>query len=297
MADTQSNVYAQAYAANVMQLAQQKYAKLLPIVYIKPNVKAKVFYQDQIGKWAMATKGGRNVQTPNNDPNLARRMGTMVDYHDNRMLDRGDELRMLSDPRSAYTIAAAQSLGRQIDTVIANQLLATAKSGETGSTSVTLGTTSIMAHVNPTPGSAVQGTAATLTFARVRMAKRVLDLEDVEEEDRFFVVTPQGMDALLNTTQATSSDYNAVKALVRGDIDTWLGFKWIVSNNLSSSGTVTSCFAMQRYGIAMAMGAEPLVRTDERKDLSYSWQVYYELNIGAVRLEEARVVQVDLTSE
>ena len=295
MPDTQSIVYAQAYAQNIMQLAQQKYSKLMPIVYMKPNVNAKVFFQDQIGKWAMATKGGRNVQTPNNDPNLGRRRGTMVDYQDNRMLDRGDELRMLSDPRSAYTIAAAQALGRQIDTVIANAALATANTGETGSGTITLGTTAITAHVNPTAG--VTGTPATLTFARVRAAKRALDLEDVETEDRFFVITPQGLDALLNTTQATSSDYAAVKALVRGDIDTWMGFKWIVSTNLSTSGTITSCFAMQRYAVCMAMASEPLVRTDERPDLSYSWQVYYELNIGAVRLEESRIVQVDLTSE
>ena len=295
MADTQSLVYAQAYAANIMQLAQQKYAKLMPLVYMKPNVTGKVFCQDQIGKWAMQTKGGRNVQTPNNDPNMARRMGTLVDYHDNRMLDRGDELRMISDPRSSYTIAAAASLGRQIDTVIANQILATSYSGELGATAVTLGTTSIAAHVNPT--GTTTGTPATLTFARVRAAKRVLDLEDVEMEDRFFVVSPSGMDQLLNTTQATSSDYNAVKALVRGEIDTWMGFKWIMSNQLSSSGTLTSCFAMNRYAICLALGQEPIVRTDERTDLSYSWQVYYELNIGAVRLEEARIVQMDVTSE
>lgn len=295
MADTQNIVYAQAYAANIMQLAQQKYSKLMPIVYMKPNVRGKNFFQDQIGKWSMQAKGGRNVQTPNNDPILSRRMGTMVDYHDNRMLDRGDELRMISDPRSAYTIAAASSLGRQIDTEIANKILATAKSDETGSTSVTLGTTSVSAHVNPTGTST--GTAATLTFARVKNAKRVLDLEDVEEEDRFFVVGPSQLDQLLGTTEATSSDYAAVKALVRGEIDSWMGFKWIMSNQLSSSGTITSCFAMNRYALCLAMGAQPLVRTDERTDLSYSWQVYYELNIGAVRLEEARVVQVDCTSE
>ena len=296
MADTQANVYSQAYGANIMQLAQQKYARLLPIVYLKPNVRGKTFFQDQIGKWSMSTKGGRNVQTPNNDPNLGRRRGTMVDYHDNRMLDRGDELRMISDPRSAYTIAAASALGRQIDTVIANQILAIAASGETGSTNVTLGTTSISAHVNPTTAGTT-GTPATLTFARVRQAKRVLDLEDVEMEDRFAVVSPQALDHVLNTTQATSSDYAAVKALVRGELDTWMGFKWIVSTNLSSSGTLTSCFFMNRYALCLSLGAEPLVRTDERTDLSYSWQVYYELNIGAVRLEEARVVQMDVTSE
>lgn len=295
MPDTQNIVYAQAYAANIMQLAQEKYAKLMSICFMKPNVSGKTFFQDQIGKWSMQTKGGRNVQTPNNDPNLGRRMGVLVDYHDNRMLDRGDELRMISDPRSAYTIAAASSLGRQIDTVIANAILATSKSGETGSTSVTLGSTALTSHVNPTAGAT--GTPATLTFARVRAAKRALDIEGVEMDDRFFVVSPQGLDQLLNTTQATSSDYAAVKALVRGELDTWMGFKWIMSTNLSSSGTITSCFAMQRTAICLALGSEPMVRTDERKDLSYSWQVYYELNIGAVRLEEARVVQVDVTSD
>jgi len=292
MADTQSAVFAQAYGANIMQLAQQKYSKLLPIAYIKPNVRGKTYFQDQIGQWDMESKGGRNVQTPNNDPNLSRRMGTMIDFHDNRLLDRGDELRMLSDPRSAYTIAAASALGRKIDTQIANLILGTSKSGESGGTNVTLGTTAISAHVNP-KGTAT-GTAATLTFQRVRDAKRVLDLEDVEMEDRFFVVDPNGLEQLLGTTEATSSDYAAVKSLVRGEIDTWMGFKWIMSNQLSSSGTTTSCFAMQRYGLCLAMGSEPIVRTDERKDLSYSWQVYYELNIGAVRLEESRVVQIDV---
>src|SRR3990172_2167789 len=288
MADTQSNVYAQAYAQNIMQLAQQKYSKLMPIVYMKPNGKAKVFFQDQIGKWSMSTKGGRNVQTPNNDPNMARRMGTMVDYHDNRLLDRGDELRMLSDPRSAYTIAAAQSLARKMDNVLALAIVGTANFGETGSSTITLGTDSIsnISHI--------AGTPSTLTFARVRLAKRILDLEDVEMEDRFFVVSPFGLEQLLGTTEATSSDYNAVKALVRGDIDSWMGFKWIVSNQLSTSGTTTTCFAMQRYGLCAALSSSPVVRTDERTDLSYSWQVYYELNIGSVRLEEARVVKVDI---
>ena len=41
------------------------------------------------------------------------------------------------------------------------------------------------------------------------------------------------------------------------------------------------------------MADAPVVRTDERADLSYSWQVYYELNVGAVRLEEARVCIVN----
>lgn len=288
MADTQSVIYAQAYARNIMQLAQQKYSKLINTVYMKPNVKGKTFFQDQIGEWSMEAKAGRNVQTPNNDPTLARRMGTMVDYHDNRLLDRGDELRTLSDPRSAYTIAAAQSLGRKIDSVINSAIGGTAYYGETGNSSITLGTDAISGI------SHIAGTPTTLTFARIRQAKRILDQEDVEMEDRFFVINPVGLEQLLGVSEATSSDYAAVRALIRGEIDTWMGFKWITSNQLTVSGTQTTCFAYQKYGICIAMGAQPLVRTDERPDLSYSWQVYYELNIGGVRLEEARVIKVDV---
>lgn len=288
MADTQSTVYAQAYAQNIMQLAQQKYSKLLPCVYVKPNVKGKVFYQDQMGQWSMETKSGRNVQTPNNDPVLARRMATMVDYHDARLLDRGDELRMLSDPRSAYTIAAAQSLARKIDSIIGAALVGTSYYGETGTSSITLGTDAISGI------SHIDGTPSTLTFARVRAAKKILDKENVEMEDRFFIVNPEGLEDLLGETTATSSDYNSVKALIRGEIDSWMGFKWITSTAMPVSGTTTTCAAFQRYGICAAMGAEPIVRTDERTDLSYSWQIYYELNIAAVRLEEARVVKVDI---
>jgi hypothetical protein len=291
MADTQSTVYAQAYGRNIMQLAQQKYSKLLPICFRKPDVKGKVFYQDQIGAWSMAAKGGRNVQTPNNDPALARRMCAMVDYHDARLLDRGDELRMLSDPKSAYTIAAASSLGRQIDTVIAQAAVGTSYYGETGASSITLGTDAISGI------SHICGTASTLTLARVAAAKRIMDLEDVEPEDRYMVVTPYAIEQMLGVTQATSADYNNVKALVQGDINTFMGFTWIMSNQLplaSAGSTTTSCFAIQRYGLCVAMSAEPLVRTDERNDLSYSWQIYYELNIGSVRLEEKRAVLMNI---
>jgi hypothetical protein len=277
MADTQNQIYAQAYGSNIMQLAQQKYSKLMNTVYMRPSVRGKTFFQDQIGQWSLETKGGRNAQTPNNDPVLGRRMGIMVDYHDNRLLDRGDELKAISDPRSAYTIAAAQSIGRKLDDVILSAAVGTAYSGETGSTSVT-------------NGNIVLVTVASLTMARLLAVKKAFDDKDVEMEDRYFVANTNLMANLLDLTEATSADYTSIKALVRGEIDTWLGFKWITSTRVPSGNLG---IAYQKYGICLAMADQPLVRTDERSDLSYSWQVYYELNIGATRLEEDRVVIVN----
>lgn len=278
MADTQNEIYAQAYSQNIMQLAQQKYSKLLNTVFIKPNVKGKTFFQDQIGEWSMSTKGGRNVVTPNNDPVLSRRMGTMIDYHDNRLLDRGDELRIISDPKSAYTIAAARSLGRKIDDVIIAAALGTSNTGETGS-----GTAA-------TP-STVSVTADSLSLKNVAAAKLALDDADVEEEDRYLVINPTLLSSALQEEKMSSADYAVVKALVNGDINTFMGFNWITSTRLSQqSGLVGLVY--QKYAMCLAMAAQPLVRTDERKDLSYSWQIYYELNVGAVRLEEDRIRQL-----
>lgn len=279
MADTQAAIYAQAYSQNIMQLAQQKYSKLINTVYMKPNVRGKTFFQDQIGQWAMSLKAGRNSQTPNNDPNLARRMGTMLDYNDARLLDRTDELKVISDPRSAYTIAAGESIGRQLDDSIIQQgILGNALSGETGSTSVTNSNLVLMS-------------SASMTLARIIAVKQQLDIGDVEMEDRFICIRPDALDNLLNTTAATSSDYNSVKSLVRGEIDTWMGFKWIMSTRIAAASTSTLIgVAYQKYGVCAALADAPMVRTDERFDLSYSWQVYYEVNIGAVRLEEARVI-------
>jgi hypothetical protein len=279
MSDTQNEIYAQAYGTNIMQLAQQKYSKLIGTVYQKANVRGKTFFQDQIGQWSMSVKGGRNVQTPNNDPVLGRRMGVMVDYHDNRLLDRGDELKSISDPRSAYTIAAAASLGRKIDDVIIEAMGATCYSGETGTTSVTNGNVKLV-------------TKAAVTLEDIVKIKQKFDDADVEMEDRYFVTTPTVLTSILGLSQATSADYASVKALIRGELDTWMGFKWVISTRVISNATTSIGYAFQKYGVCLALAQAPVVRTDERADLSYSWQVYYELNLGAVRLEENRVVKI-----
>ena len=277
MADTQSTVYGQAYGRNIMQLAQHKYAKTAGSFFMKENVTGKTFFQDQIGEWNMSVKAGRNVQTPNNDPQLARRMGTMIDYHDNRMLDRGDELRTISDPRSAYTIAAGKSIARRWDDSFYAAANGNSSSGETGSSTVT-------------NGNIVNITAAGPTVARIIAVKKALDDADVEMEDRYFHCNTELLNNILSIEDATSADYVTVKALVRGELNTWLGFLWTMTTRMPSTEVG---IAWQKLGMCGAgMDGSPMVRTDERKDLSYSWQVYYELNVGFVRLEEDRVVLV-----
>ncbi len=283
MADTLLDLRAQAFGRNILQTAQQKYSKLLPFVYQKENVVGKTFFQDRIGEWSMTTKASPNATTPENDPALSRRMGYIYTEHDSRLLDRSLNLQVLSDPKSEMTISAGSALGRAMDNLIIDQLEGNAYTGETGSTTQAL-----------TAGQQIANGGTGLTFEKVLQAKRILDENDVEDDGRVLVVSPQGLEDMLAEAEATSRDYVEMRSLVSGKIKTFLGFEWVVSTLLNKTSTIRNCLAFHRFGLAYAMTEGPFVRVDERNDKSYSYQVYYELNHGAVRLEEERVVQIGI---
>tara|TARA_R110000787_G_scaffold114179_1_gene223790 strand:- start:912 stop:1181 length:270 start_codon:yes stop_codon:yes gene_type:complete len=82
------------------------------------------------------------------------------------------------------------------------------------------------------------------------------------------------------------------KALVQGDIDTFVGFKFITSNRLSDDGTSRLCYAWAQDGCKLAIGKDTMARIDERSDKSYSTQVYYCATFGSTRMEEDKVVEI-----
>jgi hypothetical protein len=280
---TELDIRAQQYSRNVVPLAQQQYSKFYSTVMQKSDVNAKSFAQDQIGQWSMSAKGGLNVNTPENDPNLQRRWAYIETYHDSRLLDRSVNLQILSDPKSEMTINAARAIGRQMDDVIYAAALGTARSGENGGTNNTV-----------PAGNIVLDAGANMTVAKIRQAGQILDDADVDENDRCAWISPDGIQALLGDEKATSADYMNVKNLVNGSIDTFYGFKIIKTTRLTVASNIRQCVFFQMSGICAGTPEMLYVRTDERQDKSYSWQVYYELNIGAVRLEEDKVVRVDI---
>jgi hypothetical protein len=90
-----------------------------------------------------------------------------------------------------------------------------------------------------------------------------------------------------------SSDYNTVKALVEGSVNSYLGFKHIHTERLAVDGSSNRlCYMWQKQGMHLAIQKNPEGRVDERPDKNYAWQVYMKLALGAVRLEEIYVVEI-----
>jgi hypothetical protein len=286
MSNQITTAFVQQYSSNVQMLSQQMGSVLRGVVDVE-SVTGKNAFFDQVGKTTAVLRTSRHSDTPQIDTPHSRRRVSLADYEWADLIDNADKVRLLIDPTSSYAKAAAAAMGRAMDDVIIAALGGTSYTGETGATSVTL-----PSGQKPYSASQTDG----LTVAKLLNAKKILDLADVDPSlPRFIVCGPTQISDLLNTTEVKSSDYNTVKALAMGQLDSFLGFKFIVTNRLKFDATNTDdrlAYAFTSDAIKLAIGQDVLARIDERADKSYSTQVYYAMSIGATRMEEEKVVEI-----
>lgn len=300
-----TTAFVKQYGANVQHLAQQKGSRLRSMVRSETQVGKSAFW-DQIGKAVAQKKLSRHSDTPQIDTPHARRRTTLVDYEYADLIDNEDKIRTLIDPTNDYVLAAVWALGRAMDDEIILAADGLSYAGEEGSTSIALPNSQKVASVAAAAG-------ANLNVQALRRSKKILDGNDVDEsQPRFCALQSSQLENLLSETQVTSSDFNTVKALVMGEVDTFLGFKFMRLERLqtqsgalafnTSLGTVGAgggdadgyrkalCWA--KDGILLAMGKDISARISERDDKSYATQVYASMGLGAIRMEEEKVVQV-----
>jgi len=286
MSNQITTAFVQQYGSNVQMLSQQMGSRLREAVDVE-SITGKNAYFEQVGSVAAQVRTSRHASTPQIDTPHSRRRVSLADYEWADLIDDADKVRMLIDPTSSYAKAAAAAMGRSTDDVIITALGGTAYSGETGGTSVALPSTQKFATSNQSDG---------LTIAKLLDAKKKMDLADVDPSiSRYVVCGATQISDLLNTTEVKNSDYNTVKALAMGQVDSFLGFKFIMSNRLNFDASNTDdrlVFAFTKDAIKLAIGKDVTARISERDDKSYSTQVYYCMSIGATRLEEEKVVQI-----
>lgn len=277
-----TTAFVNQYKANVQLLSQQMGSKLRGSVRVE-MVNGEYAFFEQIGATAAVINNTRHDDTPQIDTPHARRRVGLVNYNWADYIDREDRVRLLIDPTSPYAKNAAYAFGRSIDSVILAAALGSADTGKDGSTAVTF-----------PPGQIIPVGAAGLTIDKLLAARALFWTNDVDEIIPLYIaVTGNQLEDLLKTVQVTSSDYNTVKALVRGEIDTFLGFKFIRTNLVANTATDRHCVAWAEDGLLLALGMDINTKIGERPDKNYLTQVYVSMVIGATRMEESKVVQID----
>lgn len=277
-----TTAFVNQFSSNITMLSQQMGSLLREAVDVETVTGEKAFF-DQVGSAVAQVRTSRHGDTPLMETPHARRMVTMSTYEYADLIDDPDKVRLLVDPTSTYARAAAMAMGRSMDDVIISAALGSASTGKAGSTSTSLPSGQKIAHAS-----------GGLTQAKLVSAKKILDQNSVDPSiQRYIIVSPEQIEDLLNITAVTSADFNTVRALVQGEVDTFVGFKFIVSNRLNTdSDGNRQVIAFAGDGIKLAIGKDVTGRIDERADKSYSTQIYYCMDIGATRMEEEKVVEI-----
>lgn len=284
--------FVQQYSRNVMMQVQQGGSRLRGTVSIE-NVVGKSAFVDRMGPTAAILRLTRHGDSPLVSTPHSRRRLDLVDWEWGDLVDKADKVRLLNDPTSPYAVNAAWAMGREMDRAVITAFDADALAGAGGAgdttTAVSFPGTQSIAATFAFSGSASSG----LILDKILEAKRILDENEVPDGDRFFATSAQSLQDLLTITEVTSSDFNSIKALVSGQMNTFLGFTWLRTELLPlDGGDIRSCFAWSRPGIKLGIGMDINAEIAVRADKSFSTYVYYSMSIGATRTEEERVVRI-----
>jgi hypothetical protein len=284
------NHYTTQFDSNWKHLVQQKNSALKQYVTID-SIEGKEKSYNQIDATSMTQITDRSRDTRITDQAMAKRWIRPQQYDCAKLVDEWDE-QLLGEvvlPTSPIIQSHAQAYARTCDTIIIGALGGTAFTGTTGTTATVL-----PAGQKVAVNYVESGTAANsgLTIAKLRAAKYLFDSNEIdEEEERIMVVSAKQLQDLLRTVEATSADYNSVRALVDGALNTFMGFKFRRSQLLTKVSTVRSCYAYVKSGVILA---ERGLKThmDVRTDLSHSLQIRSVASLAAVRMEEKKVVEI-----
>jgi hypothetical protein len=275
------------FSANVHMLAEQRTTRLRPTIMEEP-VTGESFSRDRVGTTQDTANSvtDRHGDTPLNNTPHSRRWGYIKDFDVADLIDRQDRVKLLIDPSSVYTMRHGGVMGRSLDDEILDALSGDAAQGRNGSTTVAL----------PSAQKIPSGSTG-LTVAKLIQTKEILDEAEIDPMfTRYYVASAKDMSALLNDDRVTSADFNTIKALVRGEINEYMGFQFIrlerpVITN-SGSSTLRTNYAYAQPAVTLGVAEQPQSIASPRPDKRMAQQIYTYGSWGAVRVEDEMVVEV-----
>lgn len=273
------------YNENVTFLSQQKSTKLRDKVEVV-DLKGKKGAYDALGPTKPTKRTGRHGDTKLVNTPHYRRWITSATYDWADLVDDEDKLKMLYDPTHPYAVNAGMAFARQKDDVIISALFADVLYGEDGDQTLTWasdGADQIIAETG-TDG---------MTLAKLLEAQEIKGLADVDEDEKWYMaISPKQLTNLLNTTEVKSADYNSVKALVKGEINEFMGFEFVRTNRLLTTGNMRRCAAWCKSGLYLAEPKNVTTDIGPRRDKNNATQIFVTMNLGAVRMEEVKVIEI-----
>jgi Phage capsid protein len=286
--------FVQQYGNNFRVLYQQKMARLRPWCQIEAGIVGQSKSVERMGAAEAYDITSRHADTKFVEVPHSRRWIDLADKGWAELIDKLDKVRLLADPVNGYSMLAMAALNRRIDDAILTAARGSAR-------------TNAGLSVLPSTQKIAAG-GSNLTLAKLLTAKEILDANEVDDDasmamdgqspneasQRVIVVNAKMLTNLYGTTELKSVDYNTVKALAQGQINTFLGFTFVRSERIARDATATTGYAVawSRTCVALGIGQEISTSVDKRPDKNNAWQVFADMSIGSTRLEDEGVVEI-----
>jgi len=203
---------------------------------------------------------------------------SMSDYIAAEYSDIFSQQKVNFDERRELVQVVGNAIGRRMDQLVIDALNASA-------TTLTVATS-------------IGGASTNMNLAKLLDAKKLLDSNNVPSEGRCMIIHANNLAGMLGETEITSADFTSVKALVQGEIDTFLGFKFVTIGDRDEGGlplpSTRTCFAFHRDAIGMGIGM------NQKSEINYvpektSFLVSSMFSAGAVAIDDEGIVKISCT--
>lgn len=281
MSENIDTALVKGFEQGVTLLAQQEGSRLRAHVDVRSPGPGEEFSFDQVGIADPSEVTTRHSDTPIGDIPHDRRWVTPITYSRGEYIDKADMIRSLNDFTNPYTRGLGMGFGRQQDRAIIAAASATARTGKTSGTST---------ESFPGANQIAHG-GVGLTLAKLNETAKILRAAEMPKPWAIAVSAEQ-IEDVMNDPTITSGDYNSVRLLNQGEIDTFAGFTWVQTELLTVATSVRTCLAWSKMGMLLAVAQEPTAAIDRIPEKNNSTLVQYQADFGATRMQQLAVVEI-----
>lgn len=233
-------------------------------------------------KFPKIGKGVATIRVPQTDVTplnvtYAQVTATMSDYIAAEYSDIFQQSHINFDERSELVQVVSKSIARRMDQLCIDALVGNA--GTTVATSIGGGTTN-------------------MNIEKLRATAKAMNAKNVPSEGRYLLMHASQLDAMLGETEITNQDFATVKALVRGEVNAFMGFNILTMGDRDEGGvpkpSTRSCFAWHKdaMGYAESMSQKTEVNYVPEKT---SFLVSSMFSAGSVAIDTDGIVQINCT--
>jgi len=259
-------------------------------VTTRMGVVGEAYKFTRMGKGLANQKATQADVTPM-DISHARQTATLQNWNAPEFTDIFDQAEVNFDEKAELAKTIAKAIGRREDQLIIDTLAGGTGGGGAGFSFVTTN------DGNPDTGRIFDISASrNFDLTSIRSAKGHLDDIESESEGRFIVVRALAMQKLLEDTTVTSTDFNTIRALVNGELNTFLGFTFKVIGSRVEGGLPgvavdRTAFAWHRESIGIAVGID-LKTTIDWVATKTSWLANGIYKAGCTAREPQGIVKI-----